>query len=165
MWGSISGSVKSNAIRSAAPIVQALVLMMFTLLLPLLMMFSLYNIGKLIQLTLVHFSIVFWSFLFALASWLDNFLLAGIFSATDHSTLSMDNMQDSTTKLVIGYITMFLYIALPVLFTSMMGVVGGGLAIGVSDMFTHAAGGLGDSAAAPAKAAQGAATSLVKKIK
>ena len=48
--------------KAAGPVVQALVLMMFVLSLPLLAFFSMFDLNTMVRLTVVHFSVVFWTF-------------------------------------------------------------------------------------------------------
>lgn len=130
---SIESSAEAHTYKSAAPIVQAIVLMMLTLLLPLLMFFSLYELSTLVTLTVVQFSVIFWSFLFALAQWLDNFLLQAVMDQSDLNVYWFTFMTSNTTDiLVITWITRAAYIALPIIFTTMMGLVGRNLAFNFS---------------------------------
>lgn len=175
-WKLGTARIETTTYKAAGPIVQALVLMMFTLLLPLLMAFSLFDLGTLLRLTLVQFSIVFWTFLFALASWLDNFLLnALLLTAKNNISGKMIGYMDfrvgdntfnqSTEAMVINWVSMFGYIGLPILFSLFMNLVGRNLGMSFSDIFNPVSGSVGKSSTSTTEMAQGAAKSLITKGK
>src|SRR5690625_5526412 len=58
--------------RDAAPVIQAITLMAITLSTPILLVVSGYSLKPLVTLLLVKFSVIFWGFLFALATWLED---------------------------------------------------------------------------------------------
>lgn len=160
--------IETDTYRAAGPIVQALVLMVFILVLPLLMAFSLFDLGTLLRLTLVQFSIVFWTFLFALAAWIDNFLLNALvltaknsveFSGSASYRIGNAVIDQGTEATVIDWITMFGYVALPILFSMFMNLVGRNLSISFNEIFPHASGKAGSASTSTAGMAQGAATS------
>lgn len=160
--------VETDTYRAAGPIVQALVLMMFTLLLPLLMAFSLFDLGTLLRLTIVQFSIVFWTFLFALAAWIDNFLLnALLLTAKNNISDGVlyrvgDSILDQSTEVkVIDWIVMFGYVALPILFSMFMNMVGRNLSLSVGQAFDAVSGNAGQASTSSASLAQNAAISAV----
>lgn len=121
-------SVEMHTYQFAAPVVQALILMLITLTLPILAVVSLYRLEVVFALLMLKFSVIFWGFLFQLAFWLDNFLLEGLL---DHSNAdgfigslgSFVGDYDPTVNL-INYITRMMYILLPVAFSSLMTLAG-----------------------------------------
>lgn len=145
-WGSLEGWIngasgvgllfegpkmllESQVLKAGAPIIQAFALMMFVIVLPLLMLFSLYELGTLVSLTIVQFSIIFWSFLFSLALWLNNFLMS---SLMDGRWIDMVNTGDQPIEaMVILWIVRFTYLLLPLVFSALLGVVGRNLGLGI----------------------------------
>ena len=63
---------KMYIVREAAPIVQALLLMVLIMLLGFLMVFSSYSIPAIAVASVAYFGIKFWTALWAVAYWLDN---------------------------------------------------------------------------------------------
>ncbi len=124
----VGHSVEMHTYQFAAPVVQALILMLITLTLPILAVVSLYRLEVVFALLMLKFSVIFWGFLFQLAFWLDNFLLEGLL---DHSTSSgfigslgsLASDYDPSVNLV-NYITRIMYIALPIVFSSLMTIAG-----------------------------------------
>ena len=100
--------MEAAALKVAAPQVQAFVLMLFVIVLPLLMFFSLYDIGTLVTLTVVQFSVMFWTFLFALAGWLNNFLLSALF--TENWTSILTSSDQPLEMLVTVWVVKFMYV-------------------------------------------------------
>jgi hypothetical protein len=141
-WGSVEGWVnglagvgvvyegafalmEAQALKAGAPVVQACILMLFVIVLPLLMFLSLYDVATLVTLTVVQFSIMFWSFLFALALWMNNFLLSALF---DGRWLDMLNTGDQPMEMMLTlWIIRFMYVILPIIFSALLGVVGNNL--------------------------------------
>jgi hypothetical protein len=128
--GSAKKAVEVEMVRQVAPMIQAVVLLLFTVGLPLLMTMGSYSLKTLFALTLLQFSIIFWGFLFALASWLDNFLLSGLWSGADkNANMLMDTIMPNTSGvgtqiLAITWVTFALYTLAPLAFTYFLGVVG-----------------------------------------
>jgi|GEM_PF-1940344 len=136
-YNTLVATMQARAIRAGAPVVQSIVLMMFILAIPLVMLFSQFDIATAVTLAVVHFSIVFWSFLFELAKWLDNFLLKAVMDkGTPDGALNSINYflayGGQTDVMVINYITMAAYVALPLIFTSLMGIAGNKLGLNMA---------------------------------
>lgn len=127
----VGSSVEAEVLRMGAPIVQALVLLVFTCVLPILLTLGLYSVQNLVTLTILQFSIIFWTYLFALAHWLDNFFLEALVSQNDASAalyfITMPFVsgaeQTASELLIIKWITRFMYIFLPIIFSTLMGAV------------------------------------------
>jgi hypothetical protein len=121
--------MEAQVLKAGAPVVQALALMMFIILLPLLMLFSLYDLGTLVSLTVVQFSIIFWSFLFALALWLNNFLMSALMNGR---WIDMVNTGDQPMEAMVTlWIVRFTYLLLPLLFSALLRTVGKDLGLGI----------------------------------
>ncbi|MEO0436613.1 MAG: conjugal transfer protein TraG N-terminal domain-containing protein [Pseudomonadota bacterium] len=129
-------------IRQGVSMFQALALMIFIIILPLLLVFSSFKASTLLTLTIIYFGIHFMSMLWAVAYWIDNNLMTmmttgarlGIFEAAASPVQSG----------LIIWMQRFLYIVFPVMYLSGLGWIGintGRLASGVE--------GFGGKAAAP----------------
>lgn len=128
-YNTLTATMQARAIRAGAPVVQSIVLMMLILTIPLIMLFSQFDLGTAVTLALVHFSVVFWSFLFELAKWLDNFLLKAVIDkgTPDGAMSSLSYVLSyggATDIMAINYITMAAYVALPIIFSALMGIAG-----------------------------------------
>lgn len=156
----LGSNAEAHIYRQSAPIIQSLVIMLFICILPILQLLSLYSLETLVTLTVTLFSIIFWSFLFALAYWLDNFLLGALQSAgTDGKTMlslySIVGQGNHSPELdIINWITRFMYIFLPILFTSFMGLVTRGAVGSVGDMTQKMGGTVGSAGKQGAEQAQ-----------
>lgn len=150
LWNTMVATMQARAIRAGAPVVQSIVLMMLILTTPLIMLFSQFNLATAVTLAVVHFSVVFWSFLFELAKWLDNFLLKAVLDkgTPNGATSSLSyviSYGGGTDVLVINYITMAAYLVLPIVFTALIGIAGNHLAINFGDI-NKLAGGVSNKA-------------------
>lgn len=141
LYSAAGALIESQALKAGAPVVQACVLMLFIIVLPLLMFLSLYDIGTLVTLTVVQFSVMFWSFLFALALWMNNFLLSTLF---DGRWLDMLNSGDQPMEMMVTlWIIRFMYVVLPLVFSTLLAVVGRDLGLGIENQMTNMTHGLG----------------------
>ncbi|PUA30396.1 MAG: hypothetical protein B0W54_07835 [Cellvibrio sp. 79] len=128
--GGAKKAVEVEMVRQVAPMVQSMVLLIFTVGLPLLLAIGSFSLKNMIALTLLQFSIIFWGFLFALAAWLDNFLLSGLWSGADkNANMLMDTLMPNTSGvgtqiLAISWVTWMLYTLAPLAFTYCLGVIG-----------------------------------------
>ena len=112
-------------VREAAPIVQALILMAIYAFLPFLIVFSSYSLKTAVMGAIGILAVKFWSVLWMLAWWLDQYLLAAMYPDAGTffgpGSLSLDTV-------LLDMVIVALYIGLPVLFTVVMGW--GGLQVG-----------------------------------
>jgi hypothetical protein len=136
--GSIPQRVEAKTYRTAAPIVQALILMFFIMFLPALLTIGMFDIGKLITLTVVCFTLIFWSYLFALCHYIENFFLESMLTSASDSNWNQHQLMAAVTgratgdsysdvalsMSIIEWISRILYVALPALFTLLLGLVG-----------------------------------------
>lgn len=141
------------AVREGMPIFLALLLMVFVAVLPLLMVFSRYDVSVLVTLTLVFFGLQFFYVLWGMAFWVDNHLyeaLNGPAGAPKSNPLQ---------GLVSLWVQRFLYIVFPMVWLAAIGWVGvkadavmGGMSK-MADSAASAAQSGGDTAVGAAKAA------------
>lgn len=159
-----SYSIEMQTYQYAATVIQALMIMLLTLTLPILSVIAFYRLDIVCSLLLLKFSVIFWGFLFHLAFWLDNFLLDGLMDHTNsRSSLASFGAFMSgfdPTVDIINYITQSLYVLLPIVFSSLMGVVGYGAGGSIGAMVSR-------QGSAPAGAARSTSdkmqTSVLKK--
>ncbi|WP_018871524.1 MULTISPECIES: conjugal transfer protein TraG N-terminal domain-containing protein [unclassified Thioalkalivibrio] len=116
-------------IREAAPMVQSFLLMGIYMLLPILLVLSLYSWGPVFIATASILTITFWSYLWAVSRWLEDSMMAALHPSTSSylvasnlgSLLSADGgTRASILNIVIG----MLHIGLPVLFSMIVGWAG-----------------------------------------
>lgn len=135
LWSGATKSVEVEMARQVAPMVQSMVLLIFTVGLPIFLVLGSYSLQSLFALTLLQFSLIFWGFLFSLAAWLDNFLLSGLWASADkNANTLMDTLIPggnivggggvATQILAITWVTWLLYTLTPLAFTYFLGVVG-----------------------------------------
>lgn len=164
-------STESFIYSQAAPIVQSLIIMLFIIILPILLFLSMYSLETLLTLTIALFSLIFWTFLFALAYWLDNFLLGALDSSGSNANTMLGILDGGSFSFnsegirghsqaldIINWITRFMYIFLPVLFTSFMGLVGKGAGIGIGNVVENMGGSSARAGASGSNKAQSIAT-------
>ena len=137
-------------IREAAPIIQSFLLMGMYMLLPVLIVFSLYRWQPVFVATIAIFTVTFWSYLWHVSRWLEDHMMAALYpneeaymNAHVGSLISSDlGMTASLINIASG----LLHLGLPVLFSAIVGWagyngVGGGVSAG-----DKLAGGAGDRA-------------------
>ena len=127
-FGSVPDAIETEAYRKIAPALQAITLLAFTVFLPLMLILGTFSLGYLLALTIMQFTLIFWGFLFALAAWLDNFLLSGLFSYGDdgRTMLGMilpDAIHNPDT-MAMSWVVRMCYFILPLAFSFFLGVIG-----------------------------------------
>lgn len=174
--GSIPQRVEAKTYRTAAPIVQALILMFFIMFLPALLTIGMFDIGKLITLTVVCFTLIFWGYLFALCHYIENFFLESLITNGSDSDWNQQQLMaavtgqaggDSSSDIslsisIIEWISRILYVALPVIFSFFLGLVGHHVGGVIDREVGKLAGGAAQSGAVPAKTGVGMAVGKLK---
>jgi hypothetical protein len=109
--------------KAAAPIIQAAILMLIYGLMPLYFLFSAYAISKVVFMSIIVFSVKFWTVLWAVAHWLDNHLLAAIqpawFQLQDAA--SQNNL---VVTMVVDFVVAGLFVVLPLFWSGVLGWAG-----------------------------------------
>jgi type IV secretory system conjugative DNA transfer VirD4/TraG family protein len=109
--------------KTAAPIIQAVVLMLIYLLMPFYFLFSSYNIGKVIFMSIILFSVKFWTVLWAIAHWLDNHLLKAI-QPTWFNLYDVVSQNNLLVTLVIDFVIAGLFVVVPLFWSGVLGWAG-----------------------------------------
>ena len=107
--------------KTAAPVIQAVILMLIYMLMPFYMLFSSYHIGKIVFMSILVFSVKFWTVLWAVAHWLDNHLLEAIKPSWYQLDLTQNNM---VASLVIDFVTAGLFVIVPLFWSGLLGWAG-----------------------------------------
>lgn len=164
-----SGSygIEMQTYQYAATVIQALLLMLLTITFPVLAVFGQYRLEVIFALLVLKISVIFWGFLFHLAFWLDNFLLDGLMdhSNAERAVFSLGAFAgdfDPTVD-ILNYVTQALYIVLPIIFSSLMGVAGYAAGSGLGGMVTDQGKSSAGAGRSGADAIQNAATKTATK--
>ena len=116
---------KMYIVREAAPIVQALLLMILIMLLGFLMVFSGYSIPAIVLVSVAYFGIKFWTALWAVAYWLDNNMIAAITPAENGMVAAVAySIGLGDKQWLFNFITSAFYISLPLIWTLILGWAG-----------------------------------------
>lgn len=145
---------KMRLLRDAMPMVQALLMLLIIIAIPIAMVFSEYDLKTVFILTFIQFGVIFWSFLFALAYWLDNNLA----SALVDPRFLMGN-QDKVRHSLLMFISSTFHGVLPLIFTAVMTWAGVSVGTTIGDM---AKGATQDAAAAGEKGVNKAESAATK---
>ncbi|MGY6275088.1 conjugal transfer protein TraG N-terminal domain-containing protein [Methylomonas sp. MgM2] len=109
--------------KAAAPIIQAAILMLIYGLMPFYFLFSAYDISKVVLMSIVVFSVKFWTVLWAVAHWLDNHLLTAIqpawFQLQDAA--SQNNL---IVSMVVDFVTAGMFVVVPLFWSGVLGWAG-----------------------------------------
>ncbi len=148
---------KLYAAAQAAPIIQALLLLMVYAFLPLALVFTGYKPGSFISGAVIIFSLIFWSFIWHLVSWTDTTLMNALYGNSWFS-------HQSPNATLVDMITGTLIIVAPLFWFSFMASMG----VAVGDVVTLAFNKLNsvseDSAKVGAKLIKEGAKKLAEKI-
>lgn len=118
-------SVIVTGVISAAPMIQAVVLMGIYSLLPLVIVFSRYSLSGMLLIAIAIFGVKFWTVLWYLAQWIDQNLITAMYPDFDLLFEFITNSGEQTTKrVVLNIVTTCLYLGLPILWSAMLGWAG-----------------------------------------
>jgi hypothetical protein len=107
----------------AAPMIQALLLMGLTALLPFLLVISRYKLSILMGGALAWFSIKFWTVLWYMAYWVDQSLIMAMFPDPGAMTMVAANL-DYNNRVILNVVTGMMYLIFPLIFTMIMSIAG-----------------------------------------
>ncbi len=119
-----------KVIRDTAPILQALVLLLLILSLPILLATGNYSLEAMLSLSLIFMSVVFWGFLFKLVYWIDSTLIDAVLPKSFYGAV-----YSSAFELMFQAMVFLAYMLLPLLFTRFMQEVGRNVGINASQVF------------------------------
>ncbi|WP_434130596.1 conjugal transfer protein TraG N-terminal domain-containing protein [Methylocaldum sp. GT1BB] len=155
-WESVFFQSKMYAIREAAPVGQAVLLMLIFALMPFVLLFGEFSVGTLLTLTITLFAVRFLTFLWAAAVWLDNTLQQAL-NPTGWFDFAADKMDYTVSEVVIDLVTGTMFTIVPVLWVGMLGWAGYHAGVGLNSFLEGT-----NSSAAATGSGFGNALSLVK---
>lgn len=166
---SMSFYPKMYMLKTAAPIIQATILMLIYMLLPFYFVFSSYNVGKMVFMSIIIFSVKFWTVLWAVSHWLDNNLLDALMPDSLLSITDALTQNNIVVKMVINFVTGTLFVVMPMFWSGLLGwaghKVGTEMNKSVGDMGKNAGSAGSTGGGAASSAASGAAKAAIKKGK
>lgn len=122
---SLSFYPKMYMVKVAAPIIQAMVLMIIYTLLPLILVISSYDIGVMTTLSIILFSVKFWTVLWAITHWLDNHLLVALQPGAWYQFHQLVNGNiTSIPETMINFVTGLMFVGLPIVWSGMLSWAG-----------------------------------------
>ncbi|NCG54051.1 conjugal transfer protein TraG N-terminal domain-containing protein [Serratia fonticola] len=122
--GSLGAFPGFDAMRQALPMVQALLLMALTLCTPLVLVFSAYELKTAVTLTFVQFALIFLTFWWELARWLDSWMLEALYGGAAHSSWNMAGIQNTQDDLIVMFVMGTMFVVLPAFWIAALGWTG-----------------------------------------
>ncbi len=119
--GSIAGmSVSSlalfpafDSVRQALPMVQAFLGMALVICIPVILLFSAWELKTVITLSFVQFGLFFLTFWWELARWLDSWLMEIIYNAEGASHFNLYGLQNASDDLIVNVVMGTMFVVLP----------------------------------------------------
>ncbi len=161
---SISFYPKMYILKTAAPIIQAGILMMIYMLMPFYFLFSSYNMGKVVFMSIIIFSVKFWTVLWAVAHWLDNNLLDAL-TPGYFPDIGAWAENDTVVKMVINFVTAALFVVVPVFWSGLLTWAGHKVGNAMTQSMDDMGKGAGAAGSKGGGIAKGAGKAAIKKGK
>ena len=140
-WEAFKASASMKPLIYFMTISQPLILMAMYVFLPIILVFSRYNLSVMFVGAIGIFSVKFWTVMWYIARWMDDNLIASMYPGTNAlMEFFVDNGATENTykRLVLNMALMLMYIGLPVLFSGMMAWIGINVGQGVQRMLSDA---------------------------
>lgn len=125
-----------DSLRQALPMVQSILLMALIICIPLVTVFSAYSVKTVLTLTFAQFGLIFLTFWWELARWLDGWLLSLLYDSDTHSSWNLAGLQNTQDDLIMQFIMGTMFIVLPAFWMGALGWAGIHLG-GVIENATH----------------------------
>jgi hypothetical protein len=127
-----------DVVRQALPMVLAALKMALVICIPLVLMFSTYDLKATITVSVVQFAMIFVDFWLQIARWIDTTILDALYGASSpHSTLNpLMGMNNTQADMLLNYVMGALFIILPAFWMTALafaGVKAGATLQGMSD--------------------------------
>lgn len=127
-----------DVVRQALPMVLAALKMALVICIPLVLMFSTYDLKATITVSVVQFAIIFVDFWLQIARWIDTTILDALYGASSpHSTLNpLMGMNNTQSDMLLNYVMATLFIVLPAFWITSLayaGIKAGSTLKGMSD--------------------------------
>lgn len=120
-----------DAMRTALPMVQSLLLMVIIIVIPIITIFSGYSLKSVVTLIAVQFALVTTTFWWELARWLDSFLIDILYNSDSHSASFGYFLENTQDDMILNFVLGVMFIVFPTVWIGSMSWAGfnlGGLA-------------------------------------
>ncbi|MCX8967252.1 conjugal transfer protein TraG [Erwinia psidii] len=102
-----------DSLRQALPMVQAILLLALVICIPLVTVFSAYSVKTVLTLTFAQFGLMFLTFWWELARWLDGWMLELLYRSDTHSSWNLAGIQNTQDDLIMQFVMGTMFIVLP----------------------------------------------------
>ncbi|ECO8339390.1 conjugal transfer protein TraG, partial [Salmonella enterica] len=113
-----------DSVRQSLPMVQAILLMALVICIPLVTVFSAYNLQVVMTLTFAQFALFFLTFWWELARWLDGTLIDMLYSSDTHSAWNLVGLQNTQDDILLSFVTGGMFLVLPAFWMGALGWAG-----------------------------------------
>ncbi|MBW5995210.1 conjugal transfer protein TraG [Klebsiella michiganensis] len=113
-----------DSLRQALPMVQAILLMALVICIPLVTVFSAYSVKTVLTLTFAQFGLMFLTFWWELARWLDGWMLTLLYDGDAHSSWNLAGIQNTQDDLIMQFVMGTMFIVLPAFWMGALGWAG-----------------------------------------
>lgn len=113
-----------DSIRQSLPMVQAVLLMALVICIPLVTALSAYNLKVVITLTFAQFALIFLTFWWELARWLDGALIDMLYGSDTHSSWNLVGLQNTQDDIVLSFVMGSMFLVLPAFWMGALGWAG-----------------------------------------
>lgn len=103
-----------DSVRQALPMVQAFLEMALVICIPVILLFSAWDLKTVITLSFVQFALFFLTFWWELARWLDSWLIEIIYSENGASHFNLYGLQNTSDDLIVNIVMGTMFVVLPV---------------------------------------------------
>jgi hypothetical protein len=100
-------------VRQSLPMAQSFLEMALVICIPVLLLFSAWDLKTVITLSFVQFALFFLTFWWKLARWLDNWLMQMMYDSDTHSYFNLCSLQNTSDDLNVNVIMGEMFLVLP----------------------------------------------------
>lgn len=125
-----------DSVRQALPMVQSLLQMALVICIPLITLCSAWDVKAVMTLTFVQFAMLFLTFWWELARWLDSWLLGVLYSSDTHSSWNLAGIQNSQDDVIINLVMGSMFLVLPTFWLGAMTWAGVRVGVAVNGALT-----------------------------
>lgn len=113
-----------DSLRQALPMVQAILQMAMIICIPLVTVFSAYSIKTVLTLTFAQFGLIFLTFWWELARWLDGGMLTLLYESDTHRAWNLAGLQNVQDNMIMQFVLATMFIVLPAFWTGALAWAG-----------------------------------------
>lgn len=117
-----------DSVRQALPMVQAFLGMALVICIPVILLFSAWELKTVVTLSFVQFALFFLTLWWELARWLDSWLMEIIYSENAASHFNLYGLQNTSDDLIVNMVMGAMFVVLPAFWPGGLVRVGGAVA-------------------------------------